>query len=445
MKYMVVGERLVMIKTVTVIGANGTMGCNVSGIFASFGEAKVYMVSRSIDKARQAISKAAKSVKADAIKENLIPADYSMLESCVKESDLVFESVAENLDIKLEVNRELVNYVDENTIICTGSSGLSIKQLSEVFPESIRKNYMGVHFYNPPYNLTLCELIPSSYTDRKIFEYVRDYVKDTLYRTVVEVNDSPAFLGNRIGFQFINESLQYAEKYKDNGGIDYIDSILGQFTGRSMAPLVTSDFVGLDVHKAIVDNLYNNTSDYARSTFIMPQFAVDMVNKGLLGRKTKGGLYKLEVSDSGDKKMYVYDISSNSYREIIKYSFPFAENMVNSFKVGDYSTAFNTLINNQSIEAQLCLEFLLKYVVYSLNANNLVGDGIHSADDVMATGFGWCPPLAVVQALFGVENFKSLVKERLNREILDQIDLDTILSNVEDSSYDYRRYFKAKH
>ena len=40
------------INTVTVLGANGTMGCNISGIFASFGNAKVYMVSRSMEKER---------------------------------------------------------------------------------------------------------------------------------------------------------------------------------------------------------------------------------------------------------------------------------------------------------------------------------------------------------------------------------------------------------
>ena len=60
------------IKTVTVIGANGTMGCNISGIFASFGNAKVYMACRSMDKAQKAVSRAAKSVRAEAIAENLV-------------------------------------------------------------------------------------------------------------------------------------------------------------------------------------------------------------------------------------------------------------------------------------------------------------------------------------------------------------------------------------
>ncbi len=432
------------IKTITVIGANGTMGCNISGIFASFGHAKVYMVSRSLVKSEDAAVRASESVKADSIIHNLVPADYSMLEKCVKESDLVFESTAEDFDVKSEITKEIAKHISEHTICCSGTSGLSITMLAESFPEKLRKNYMGVHFYNPPYNMTLCELIPTKYTDRNLFEEVRRYVVDVLHRTAVEVKDSPAFLGNRIGFQFINEALQYAEKYKYSGGIDYIDSILGQFTGRSMAPLKTSDFVGLDVHEAIVNNLYQNTNDYARDTFIMPSFAVNLVKEGKLGRKTGGGLYKVELHDGGINRYLVYDITTGSYRDKMNYSFPFVESMVASIAVGDYDVAFKAVVENRSAEAEICLGFLIKYVIYSLNATELVGYDIHSADDVMAAGFNWCPPLAIVQALFGVDYFRSLVQERLSKDILNAIDVDRLLSKVECSKYDYRRYIKAK-
>jgi 3-hydroxyacyl-CoA dehydrogenase len=434
-----------MIKTITVLGANGTMGCNVSGIFASFGNAKVYMVSRSMDKSYKSVERAAASVKADAIKTNLIPADYSMLSNCLSESDLIFESVAEDYNAKSDINKEIIKYAKENSIICTGTSGLSIKLLAEAFPENLRKNYFGLHFFNPPYNMVLCELIPSDYTDRDMLNKINNYITNTLHRTLVEVKDSPAFLGNRIGFQFINEALQYAEKYMDNGGIDYIDAILGQFTGRSMPPLVTSDFVGLDVHKAIVDNIYKNIYDYARDTFILPDFTVELINKGLLGRKTNGGLYKREVKENGIKRDMVYDIASNTYRDKMEFRFPFAEKMVSSFKVGDYKTAFNGLINNHSNEAEICLDFLLKYVIYALNTADLVGDGIKSADDVMATGFNWCPPLAIIQAFSGVDQFKKLVMERINKQILKQIDLEKLLVNAGSSCYDYRIYFRAKY
>ena len=91
------------IKTVTVIGVTGTMGANVAGIFASFGDAKVYCVGRDIEKVKKTIPRIVKSVKADAIAKNLVPADFSMLEKCVAESDLVFESSKEDIGVKKEI------------------------------------------------------------------------------------------------------------------------------------------------------------------------------------------------------------------------------------------------------------------------------------------------------------------------------------------------------
>ena len=73
------------IKTVTVIGATGTMGANVAGIFASFGNAKVYCVGRNIEKVKNTIPRIVKSVKADAIAKNLLPADFHVGRVCGRE------------------------------------------------------------------------------------------------------------------------------------------------------------------------------------------------------------------------------------------------------------------------------------------------------------------------------------------------------------------------
>jgi 3-hydroxyacyl-CoA dehydrogenase len=432
------------VKTVTVVGANGTMGTNVSAIFASFGNAKVYMISRDIEKSRKAIEKACKSVRADSIRKNLIPADYSMLGQCVSESDLVFESTAEKLEVKLDVTKKIAASLSDDAIACTGTSGLSITTLSECFPDNLRKNYFGVHIFNPPYNMILCEVTPTKYTDMNLFEETKKYLKNTLFRTVVEVKDSPAFLANRIGFQFINEAFQYAEKYKDNGGIDYIDAILGPFTGRAMAPLTTADFVGLDVHKAIVDNLYENTNDYAHETFVLPAFVQKLIDDGMLGRKAGGGIYKTEVYENGFKRKTVYDIDTGMFRDKINYVFPFAEKIKLNLKNGDYEQAFTHLVSNKSLEATICLDFLLKYIIYSLSATEEVGYKISSADDVMATGFNWCPPMAMIQAFSTVTDVQQLIKERVDNSILDKIDVDSLLAKVKPSKYDYRLYFKSR-
>lgn len=430
------------INTVTVIGATGTMGANVAGIFASFGDAKVYCVGRDIKKIQNTIPRIIKSVKADSIANNLIPVDYSMMEECVSKSDLIFESVAENIDIKKDIAQRVGLAIKESAISCTGTSGLSITTIAECYTEHLRRRFFGVHMFNPPYSMSLCELTPTEYSDKELQTELERYLKEKLYRTVVKVKDSPAFLGNRIGFQFINEALQYAEKYSDNGGIDYIDSILGSFTGRTMAPLITSDFVGLDVHKAIVDNVYENTYDYAHETFVLPDFVQKLIDENKLGRKSGAGLYQTVRYDNGLKRQTVFDINTGLYRDVIPYAFPFSDKMKKHIAEGDYEKAFSQLVNNNSQEAEICRFFLLNYIVYGLYTAKEVGFDIDAADDVMATGFNWCPPLALYKALSTVTDVPMLIHECLP-EISESMNVDEILYEVKPSKYDYRPYFKS--
>lgn len=431
-------------KIITVIGANGTMGCLVSGILASFGAAKVYMVCRDEKKANEAYLKAAQSVKADSIKVNLVPATYEMLKDCIEESDWIFESAAESYEVKNEINQLINQYAREGTIISTGTSGLSINQLSENLNDNLKKYYIGTHFFNPPYNLTLCEVIPTVHTDRTFLTEFKTYLQKKLYRSVVQVADEAGFLGNRIGFQFINEVLQFAEQYKEYGGIDYMDAILGPFTGRSMAPLVTTDFVGLDVHKAIVDNILVNTSDYANKSFVLPQYVEELIKQNKLGRKTGEGLYKRVTNAEGKSETWVYDIITKRYRPKGEYAYPFITDMIMLIEEGQYEQAFNRLIEDESLEANIGLSLLLKYIIYSITLCKNIGEDVNDADIVMAEGFNWIPPLGVVELLGGVTHVKDICQKKLQSNFLDNINLDYIFDDIPKSKYDYRRYLKAK-
>jgi len=432
------------IQTVTVVGANGTMGANVSAIFASYGAAKVYMVCRSLEKANDAVLRSYKSVRAESISRNLVPVDYSALERCVKESDLVFESVAEDLEVKIGIHTRIGERLKNGAIACTGSSGLSITRLADCYPAECRNRFFGVHMFNPPYQLPLCELTSTKYSDAVLYSDLKVYLESVLVRTVAESKDLPAFLGNRIGFYFINDALINAYIFKDNGGIDYIDAVLGPFTGRSMPPLMTADFVGLDVHKAIVDNIYANTDDYVHDSFKLPEYVRELVVKGALGRKRGCGLYKTIRGEGASRRYLVLDLAEGGYREVINYSFPFAIKMRDCLMVGDYERAIKELVDNRSQEADICLRFLLRYIIYSLYTAEHVGYELRVVDDVMACGFTWCPPFAMIEAFSRVCNLGDLMKERLHKNILDAVDIDHILAQRIRSIYDYRVYFKAR-
>lgn len=146
------------ISTVTIVGANGTMGRNIAAIFASFGNANVYLVSRSLEKSNKAKESAYQSVRAESVKNRMIPADYSQLEECVAKSDLIFEACAENWFVKENTHRMISDAlknlsIDSATskVICSGTSGLSITSLAELYDEPLRSHVIGMHFFNPPW------------------------------------------------------------------------------------------------------------------------------------------------------------------------------------------------------------------------------------------------------------------------------------------------------
>ena len=419
------------IKNVVVIGASGAVGKAVSGIFASFGNAKVYMLCRNPNKNIEAPSEAAVSVKALTVKDNLILKSMDELEECVSGADLVFESVSEDLDLKKEIHSRINKASRGNCIVATGTSGLSVDELADCYDKNKRSNFFGIHFFNPPYSLLLCELIPSKYNDKKMIDQVHDYLRDVLLRDVVIVKNEPAFLANRIGFMFMNEALQYAEKYKEYGGIDYIDFVLGKYTGRNMKPIETIDFVGLDVHKAIVDNVYKNTSD--KDSFKLPDYVNKLIDEGKLGAKVKEGLYKKE-----NGKDLVYDIATGNYREVVNYNFYYLDNVINCFKGANYKEGFDIIKNDNSQECKICMYFMLKYIVYSIETANKLCDDVRYCDSAMASGFNWLPPLALIEVLGGNKEVVKLCKKHLKK------DYSSLFENIPKSKFDYRKYIKAK-
>lgn len=145
------------------------------------------------------------------------------------------------------------------------------------------------------------------------------------------------------------------------------------------------------------------------------------------------------------QKIYnVYDIATNSYRKKENYMFPFAKHIIKELKSGNYKEAFEALLENNSNEAKICIQFLIKYVIYSIITTKTIGESIHSADDVMATGFGWVPPLAVIDAFGGVLKFIKLAEDKLPKEFLSKVDIIETFKDVPESTYDYRPFFKAK-
>ena len=430
------------IKTVTILGANGTMGAGSAGVIAAFGGCKIHMLARTLDKAKSGVDAALGSVRSGVINNLMVPGTYDDdLEKAVSESDWVFELVAEDYAVKEPINKRIAAARKPGTLISTVSSGLDIAKLASHFDEDGQKHYYGTHFFNPPYKLTLCELITHEKNDPAYTAELDKYLADVLHRQVVVTANLPGFAGNRIGFQFMNEVAIFAEKYQDKGGIHLMDSLLSGYTGRAMSPLATADLVGLDVHKAIVDNIYEFTKDNAHDTFKLPAYMQKLIDQGALGNKAGKGLYMRTKTPEGKRQKLVYNITKGDYEELPKVVIPFKADAINAIRNSQYGKAVEIFKTAEGFEADLLRYFIARYISYSLSLVPSVTDK-SGVDGAMGFGFNWTPPSAWVDLLGGTDATRKFI-EAQKLEAPAALNGDTGSYYELKAKLDYRQLFRA--
>ncbi|NDV17647.1 3-hydroxybutyryl-CoA dehydrogenase [Muricauda sp. TY007] len=281
---------------IAVIGA-GTMGNGIAHVFAQNGY-KVNLVDisqASLDKGMANITKnldrmISKKVIDEAKKEATLSniTTYTNLKEGVSNTDLVVEAATENLDIKLQIFKDLDKVCKADTILATNTSSISITQIGAVTNRS--EKVIGMHFMNPVPIMKLVEIIRGYSTSDEVTETIMELSKK-LGKTPTEVNDYPGFVANRILMPMINESIETL--YNGVAGVGEIDTVMKLGMAHPMGPLQLADFIGLDVCLSILNVMYDG--------FKNPKYApcpllVNMVMAGKLGVKSGEGFYDYSES-----------------------------------------------------------------------------------------------------------------------------------------------------
>lgn len=423
------------IHKVVVLGANGAMGAGSGAVFAAANIPTVFLA-RTVDRARAGKARAEKIVKSEALARFITVGSYEAdFEREIADADVIFEAVSEQLDLKRAYFERIDAGRRADAIVATVSSGLSIAQMCSGRSDGFRRHFLGIHFFNPPNVILGCELIPHAETDPAITRFVADLLRDRLGRALVLTSDTPAFCGNRVGFKVLNECAQLAEQR----GAAYVDALIGPHTGRAMAPLATIDFVGWDVHKAIVDNLHDNTTA-SRDSFALPGSMARLIARGHLGDKTPelGGFYRRT-----GKERFVLDAASGAYVAATPVELPeVAARMKALHRVGRYREAFDVFAEATG-DASVMRRVILGYLAYGLS---LVGDVVAEPADVdriMGQGFNWAPPSLLVDVIGARRTVRLLEAEGLAvpRVVIDARDRGTRLFNEPD--VDIGKFFHA--
>jgi 3-hydroxybutyryl-CoA dehydrogenase len=288
-------------KNIAVIGS-GTMGNGIAHTFAQFGF-QVQLIDISQTALDKGIATITKNLGRMVAKEKISEADknqilknittYTSIKEGVQYASLVVEAATENVDLKLNIFRELDEVCPEDTILATNTSSISITQIAAVTkrPEQV----IGMHFMNPVPIMKLVEIIRGYNTSDEVMKFTVDLTKK-MNKIPVEVNDYPGFVANRILMPMINESIETF--YNGVAGIKEIDTVMMLGMAHPMGPLQLADFIGLDVCLSILNVLYDG--------FKNPKYApcpllVNMVRAGKLGIKSGEGFYDYSEGRRAEK------------------------------------------------------------------------------------------------------------------------------------------------
>jgi 3-hydroxyacyl-CoA dehydrogenase len=425
------------VKSVVVLGSGGTIGSLVGGLVAQQG-IKVYFLSRTAEGAKRGLQRAVAQARSEVISRNIICGDYEhLLEDALKEADWIVECVSEDLAIKQKMYEMIDAHKRPDTIVSSVTSSLPLEILPKGRSENFRRNFLSSHFYNPPGKMLACEITGQSDTDPKVVGFMKDFLQHRLRRVVIPVKNVSGFAGNRIAFLLLNRITALAAVY----GVEMMDYLIGPYTGRQMPPLATIDLVGLDIHKAIIESLYNNTNDEMHHGLVPPGYVNKMIQNGSLGNKTpgKGGFYK--KLESG--KLMFIDPATCEYAPAIEPHVGFVEKAKHLIHMGRYRDAFETIKTASGREAEIVKDILCVYVSYSYLRVGEVTEsafGIDGIDRVMSSGFNWAPPSLIVSMLGGKEYVIKLLEKK-------EFEVPDALKNDEDGksrTLDAGKYFPAR-
>ena len=399
------------IKKVVVIGS-GTMG---SGIAAHLCNANIPVTLLDLTteiskKARDRIHKSRPPLLLDKTKiENIKVGNINENFDVVKEADWVVEAVVERIDIKHNIYEKIFKNRKQGAIVSSNTSSIPIKVLSEKLTEEEKKDFCITHFFNPVRYMGLLEIVKNENNDLKKINSLKKFCEIELGKGAIVCNDTPGFLGNRIGVYAMQVAM--TEAFRMKLSIEEADAVFGRPMGIPKTGVFgLYDLIGIDLMADVLKSFIKELSDKDEFQIVAKEIPLvkKLIDTGYTGRKGKGGFYRMNKNDN-QKVLEAINLETGEYTSSKK------------IDLGIETVDINNLINRKDKYGEYAWEVISKIIKYASSLVPGITDKFNDIDEAMRLGFNWAMgPFEMLKSI-GVENFFSRIDNFENNDFLENL------------------------
>ncbi len=399
------------IKKVVIIGS-GTMG---SGIAAQLCNANIPVTILDLTteiskKARERIYKSRPPLLIDKSKiDNINIGNINDDFNTVKDADWIVEAVVERIDIKHNIYEKIFKERKIGSIVSSNTSSIPIKVLSEKLSVDEKKDFCITHFFNPVRYMDLLEIVKNQDSDIEKINSLKKFCEEDLGKGTIICNDTPGFLGNRVGVFAMQVAM--TEAFKMKLSIEEADSIFGRPMGIPKTGVFgLYDLIGIDLMADVLKSFIKELpkSDEFQEVAKEIPLVKKLIDTGYTGRKGKGGFYRM--NKEGNKKILeAINLETGEYFQSKKID-------IKSDKVD-----LNKLINRNDKYGEYAWSVISKIIKYASSLVPGVTDKFNDIDEAMRLGFNWAKgPFEMLKDI-GVKNFFEKIDNVENNVFLENL------------------------
>ena len=395
------------INKAAIIGA-GTMGLGIAGQLANAGVDVLLLDIPAEGDDRNAIAARALERLLDENQPGLLHKDNLQCISIgnieddmqrLGDADWIAEAVVERLDIKKSLYRQIDSVRKKGSIVSSNTSTIPISLLVEDMPKSFRAEFAITHFFNPVRFMRLLEIVRGEDTRAEVIECLEDFNESRMGKGIVVCNDTPGFLGNRVGVFAIQTALHTA--FRMGLAPEEADAIFGRPMGIPKTGVFgLYDLIGIDLMADVARSLISILPDNDVFHKVADEIPLmtRMINEGYIGNKVaKGGFYQPADAANGISRKTL-DFDTFLYREHNPSKPQLAID-------AELASDFTLLLEQDDQYGQYAWEILASTLSYAAALIPAVNESLVAVDDAMKLGYNWIQgPFEMIDAI-GVDRF----------------------------------------